>query len=129
MKLKKYFKNLEHLNESLKETFGSCDFPKEDAELDEFFKKCEAEGYGYFDSDGDFMFNTPLEDFTTSTTTYPKERDMTEIADIFDDEQDDTTYEEDLKQTVLDMYPIYNESEILKLVVEFIAKEHCGGVN
>ena len=124
--MKKYFKNLEHLNESLKETFGSCDFPKEDAELAEFFKKCETEGYGYFDCDGDFMFNTPLEDFAC---TINRGRDMTEIADVFDDDDDDTTYEEDLKETVLAMYGLYNETEILNLVVEFIAKEVHGGVN
>ena len=124
--MKKYFKNLEHLNESLKETFGTSDMPSNDKDLPAWFKKCEAEGYGYFDSDGDFMFNTPLEDFAC---TINRGRDMTEIADVFINDDDDTTYEEDLKQTVLDMYPIYNESEILKLVVEFIAKEHCGGVN
>ena len=123
--MKKYFNNVEDLKESLKETFGDSDMPSNDEDLPAYFKKCIDHGYGYFDCDGDFLFNTPLEDFAC---TINRGRDMTEIADIFDDSDDDTSYEEDLCETVIAMYPMYSETEILNLVVKFIATE-VGGVN
>ena len=90
-----------------------------DEEIAELEKKMVAEGFGEHDSDGDFYFYETLEEMTVIEEP---------ALEVWEEDPNDNAYSR-LVDAAVEMYGTWNETEIVKIVLEAIAKKHLGGVH
>ena len=78
-----------------------------------------AEGFGEYDRDGDFYFYETLEEMIVIEEP---------ALEAWEEDSNDNPYNR-LVEAAADLYGPFNETEIVKIVLEAIAQKHLGGVH